>query len=188
MLSKLVTGTGAALLLAACSSNSDVPSGPEASDTAMASADPSSDAGSAQANAHTAHFLTDAMKGDNGEVRVGKLAAEKGSAKGVRDYGKMLAEDHGTHLTKVNALAQSMNVPATAETKAEADELYSKLQGLSGAAFDKAFIEGMIADHKKDIAAFQEEAASGDPAPVTDMARETVPTLQKHLKTAQSLQ
>jgi hypothetical protein len=35
---------------------------------------------------------------------------------------------------------------------------------------------------------FQQEADSGDPAQVTDFAKQTLPTLKKHLETAQSLQ
>ena len=142
----------------------------------------------AGADSHATAFLTDAMKGDNGEVRVGKLAAEKGSSQGVKDYGTMLATDHGAHRAKLATLAGTMNMTATDETKPEADELYAKLQKLSGKDFDKAFVDGMVEDHKKDIAAYEDEAKSSDPAPVLSLANETLPTLKKHLATAQDLQ
>jgi putative membrane protein len=64
---------------------------------------------------------------------------------------------------------------------------YGKMSKLSGAAFDKAFAQHMVADHKKDIAAFQKETKSKNPQ-VAGFASETLPTLQKHLQTAQSLQ
>lgn len=180
-----------ALGLAACSDGDDAAEQANDADAAAMATNTMTPAGTgetATADSHAAQFLTDAMKGDNSEVRVGKLAARKGSSQGVKDFGGMLADDHGKHLTKVSALAQSMNVPPTDETKPEADQLYAKLQGLSGADFDKAFVAGMIADHKKDIDAYQQEANSSDPTEVTSMAKETVPTLQTHLKTAQSLQ
>ncbi len=185
-LSMMTAIAAASVSLAACSDN-------DADDTATTAtvapdAAMTTDASAPMAGDHASQFLTDAMKGDNSEVRVGQLAAEKGSTQGVKDYGKMLADDHGAHLTKVTALAQKMGVPTTSETKPEADELYNKLQGLSGADFDREFVAGMVKDHKKDIAAYQAEADSNDAPEVTGMAADTVPTLKKHLETAQSLQ
>jgi len=46
----------------------------------------------------------------------------------------------------------------------------------------------MIQDHTNDISDFQGELKSGDPAEVRALAKRTLPILQKHLVTAQSLQ
>jgi hypothetical protein len=43
----------------------------------------------------------------------------------------------------------------------------------------------MVADHKKDIKAYEKEAKKNDAAGA--YAKETLPTLKKHLETAQSL-
>lgn len=130
-------------------------------------------------------FLTEAMKGDNSEVALGQLAASKGSSKGVKDLGTMLATDHGAHKKEVAALAQQAGIPVTDDLKDEAKTLMTKLQGLSGDAFDKAFIDATIEDHKKDIAAYEKESeANGQTAA---LALDTLPTLKKHLETAQSL-
>lgn len=184
---------GIGLSAAACSqtktttTDTAVPADTAATDTAaMDTAAPPM--ATATASAEATQFLTDAMKGDNSEVRVGKLAAEKGASQGVKDYGQMLATDHGGHKAKLVAVAASMGVPATEATKPEADTLYKKLEGLSGAAFDKAYLAGMVGDHEKDIASYEKEARSSDPAALTDLAKQTVPTLQKHLAAAEKLQ
>jgi putative membrane protein len=57
---------------------------------------------------------------------------------------------------------------------------------LNGAAFDKAFAQHMVMDHKKDIAAYQKEAKKQDAT--GQYAKATLPTLQKHLQSAQSLE
>jgi len=178
--------SGISLATAGCSKKDDTTT----TDTATTATDTASPAATstAAANDHASQFLTEAMKGDNSEVRVGKLAQDKGSSQGVKDFGKMLADDHGKHKDQVAQVAMALNVPATDETKAEADAVYGKLQGLSGAEFDKEFVSAMIDDHKKDIDAYQQEAGSGDAAQVTDLAKQTLPTLKKHLQTAQSLQ
>jgi predicted outer membrane protein len=46
----------------------------------------------------------------------------------------------------------------------------------------------MVKGHQEAIDKFQQETGSSDPAPVTDFAKQTLPTLKKHLQTAQSLQ
>jgi putative membrane protein len=186
----LIPALALVLATAGCSGNDDNGTGTNATanDAGAIDATATSAATDEAAVTPAAVFLTDAMKGDNSEVKVGKLAQEKGASQGVKDFGKMLADDHGKHKDQLAKVAMAMNVPTTDETKPEADALYGKLQGLSGADFDKAFIAGMIEDHQKDIDKYQQEANSGDPAQVTDLAKQTLPTLKKHFQTAQSLQ
>ena len=46
----------------------------------------------------------------------------------------------------------------------------------------------MVRDHKKDVAAFQSESTSGRDAAVKNFASQTLPTLQDHLKEAESIE
>ena len=132
-------------------------------------------------------FLTEAMKGDNSEVALGKIAQTKGSTQGVKDLGTMLVNDHGAHKQQVAALAQQAGVAVTDDVMDEAKTLMTKLNGLSGSAFDKAFVDAAVEDHQKDIAKYEAQAKSGDPQTAA-LANQTLPTLRKHLDTAQSLQ
>jgi putative membrane protein len=43
----------------------------------------------------------------------------------------------------------------------------------------------MVTDHKQDISKYEKEAKSK--GPLADFAQQTIPTLQKHLQTAESL-
>ena len=60
-----------------------------------------------------------------------------------------------------------------------------RLSKPNGDAFDKEFAKHMVADHKEDIAEFEAQAKGSDE--VASFAKDTLPTLQKHLQTAQSL-
>lgn len=132
-------------------------------------------------------FLTDAMKGDNSEVALGNIAQSKGASQGVKDLGTMLVTDHGAHKTEVAGIAQQNGVAVTDDIMDEAKALETKLNGLSGAAFDKAFVDAAVEDHQKDIAKYEAQAKSGD-ATTAALANKTLPTLRKHLDTAQKLQ
>ena len=142
--------------------------------------------GNATATTADTNFLTDAMKGDNAEVANGNLAASVGGTSAVKDYGKMLAADHGAHKQKVAALLTSAGGTATEDTPAEAKAMMTKLKGLKGAEFDKAFKTAMIEDHNKDIAKYEKQAAGSDAA-TAQLAKETLPTLKQHLAAAKAL-
>jgi putative membrane protein len=152
---------------------------PDATDSAMPA--------QLAADSHGAMFLTDAMKGDNSEVKLGQLAADQGGSDAVKKFGQMLATDHGKHVADLASLAAGMGVARTDAINAEADSAYAMLKALHGDAFDTAFKKHMIADHQKDIAKYEAEAKSKDPAALTGMATDTLPTLRKHLAVAQGL-
>ena len=131
-------------------------------------------------------FLKSAAQGDRSEVTLGNLAVRRGASTGVKDYGRRLAGDHGAHLTKVRDLARRMHVALPGGMQPDARAVYRRLQGLHGAAFDKMFVQHMVADHKKDIGDYEAQAKTGD-RQTASLARETLPTLREHLRIAERL-
>lgn len=155
-------------------------------DTAMTDDGAAMDNSATGATALDTAFVTDAMKGDNGEVAIGNLAADKATSSAAKDFGRMLATDHGAHKQKLAVLAATGGVPATDEPSDEAKANLAKLKDASGPAFDKEFARLMVEDHQKDIAKYEKQASSGDPQTAA-LAKETLPTLRKHLQVAQGL-
>jgi putative membrane protein len=131
-------------------------------------------------------FLSDALKGDNSEIALGDMAQKMGSTEQVRSFGQELSTDHATAKKQVTTLAAKLHVKTTEAVTPEAKQEMKKLQGLSGKQFDQEFARYMVEDHQKDIAKFKEKAAEGK-SETAKLAEETVPVLEKHLKTAQSL-
>jgi putative membrane protein len=93
--------------------------------------------------------------------------------------------DHGAANQKATQAAQSLglNPPSGPNKKQQAD--HDKMAKLKGDSFDRMFGQHMVADHKKDIAAYQKATKKKDAA--GQYAQESIPTLQKHLEAAQSL-
>jgi len=131
-------------------------------------------------------FLKEAIEGDLSEVKMGELAQQKGQSQDVKSFGQMLQQDHGQHLTQAQQQAQQMGMTAPTQPNSKQKAMYDKLSKLSGAQFDKAFAKDMVKDHKEDVAKYQKEAKSK--GPLAQFAQQTVPVLQKHLQTAQSLE
>jgi putative membrane protein len=130
-------------------------------------------------------FLKEAIQGDLAEVNMGKLAQEKGQSQEVKQFGQMLEQDHSQHLQKAKETAQQMGLTAPTEPSPKQKKMYDQTSKLSGAQFDKHFAQEMVSDHKEDIKKYQKEAKSK--GPLADFAEQTVPTLEKHLQTAESL-
>jgi putative membrane protein len=131
-------------------------------------------------------FLIKAIEGNFAEVQMGELAQKNGQSAEVKSFGEMLRTDHSAANEKAMAAAKELGVKAPDAPSAAQKRAYDKMAKMTGAAFDKAFAQDMVADHKKDIAEYQTEAKKSDAA--GQYAMNALPTLQKHLETAQSLQ
>lgn len=132
-------------------------------------------------------FMTAAAQGGMVEVQLGKLAAERGSSVAVKQFGQHMVTDHGKANQELMQLAQrkGANLPqeVNSDQKSEAD----KLSKLSGADFDKEYIDYMVKDHEDDVKEFQEQANEGGDADVKAFAAKTLPIIQGHLKMAQEI-
>ncbi|MEA2904495.1 MAG: putative rane protein [Alphaproteobacteria bacterium] len=130
-------------------------------------------------------FLKEAIEGNFAEVKMGELAQQKGSADGVKSFGQMLVKDHSDANTKATEAAKSIGVTAPTEPNKKQKADYDRMAKLSGAKFDSEFAKHMVMDHKKDIKEYEKAAKKSDAA--ASYAKDTLPTLHKHLDTAQSL-
>ncbi len=179
------TAMGAVLVLGACSKTDTYE--PNV-DEAIAVEDTTNAVtpGTTAAGTIDSAFITEAMQGDNAEVAIGQLAQAEGSSQKVKDFGRLLVDDHGSHKQELITLAGTAGVPVTDEPSAEGKANLEKLKALSGAEFDKQFKAMMIEDHTKDIAKYERQTASSD-AQTAALARKTLPTLRKHLDAANGL-
>jgi putative membrane protein len=140
-----------------------------------------------QARVDDKKFLKDATMGSMTEVQLGKLAAEKGSADTVKQYGQKLASDHtkATEELKQIAAKENIQVPDSLDSKHQSK--VDKLAKLSGPQFDRAFVKDQMKDHEKDVSDYQAEAQYGTNPNVKMVAAKELPTLQQHLAEAKDL-
>src|SRR6185312_511389 len=153
-------------------------------------------AGSDQGASSSAHstlsasdqkFMKEAAQGGEAEVQLGQLAQQKAESPDVKAFGQRMVDDH----TKANdqlkqvASQKGVTLPSQPDAKDKAEK--ARLEKMSGAQFDKAYINYMVADHKKDVADFQREASHANDPDVKNFAQSTLPTLQSHLQQAESI-
>ncbi len=130
-------------------------------------------------------FVREAAQGGLAEVEMGKLASQKGSNSDVKSFGQMMVDDHTKANDELKSLASSKGVTVPSDLDAKDKAEVSRLEKLSGEQFDRAYMQAMTRDHKKDIAEFKRESTSGKDTELKDWAGKTLPTLEKHLQHAE---
>ena len=130
-------------------------------------------------------FITEAAQGGMAEVKLGELALKNAKSARVKAFGSQMVKDHGQANKELKALAGKLGATLPSGPNAKQKATYDKLSKLKGEAFDTAYMDDMVKDHKMDVAAFEKEAKSGKTPQVKAWAAETLPTLKMHLQMAE---
>jgi putative membrane protein len=133
-------------------------------------------------------FVDFAAQTDMVEANLGQLAQTNSDTQAVKDYGQMLATDHTQDYGNLAAAAQqaSLTVPNAIDT-AHNTKMIGPFQKLKGKAFDRKYIQEMIAGHTKAIAIYKKEATAATNPQIQQYAQTALPVLQKHLDGAKAL-
>ena len=131
-------------------------------------------------------FVEKAAIGGMAEVELGNLAQQKAASDQVKQFGARMVTDHSKANDELKQIASTKGVqlPSALDDKHKKD--MDRLQKMSGADFDKAYMSHMVDDHKQDVAEFKKEANGGKDGDVKGFAAKTLPTLEEHLKLAQT--
>jgi putative membrane protein len=132
-------------------------------------------------------FLRDATQGSNFEIKTAQLAMQKSSSDDVKQFAQMMITDHTKLNQDMQPVAQQAGVtPPTGISKKD-KATYARLSGLSGNAFDQAYIKTMCKDHTADLKAFKMEANNGQLASEKQAAQQGAGVVSMHLQHAEDL-
>jgi putative membrane protein len=127
-------------------------------------------------------FVHSALQGGMAEVQLGQLATQKGTSDDVKQFGQKMVDDHTRLDGEMEQLAQQMGVNAPKGLSKKDKALVAKLQSMSGAQFDDAYIEAMVKDHKNDLADFRQEAENSQNPTVKQAAQQGQQMIDQHLQ------
>ncbi len=126
-------------------------------------------------------FIKKTAQGGMTEVQLGKLAEQKATRADVKEFGALIAFDHGKANSELMALATKKSVVFSEKLDATHAGTVDKLSKLEGGQFDRAYIDDMVKDHKMDVAEFQEAAKATHDAELKTFIEKTLPILKTHL-------
>lgn len=131
---------------------------------------------------------------DRGEITQGTYAQSHGTSSGVRDFGRSMVEMHTAATGRMTALAQRLHVtPAeNAESRrlaADGAATQQRLAALSGAAYDRAYVDAQVAAHSQVLALLDSTLIPAARAPELRAAlqNDVRPMVASHLQQARDL-
>ncbi|MEO7741621.1 MAG: DUF4142 domain-containing protein [Usitatibacter sp.] len=157
---------------------------------AQTTRDPRGAAGKAPAKPQFAEddrvFMMKAAADGIAAVELGKVAQQKGTHAAVKKFAAYRVAEHAKASEELKALAAGKRVSLPSAPSREQQGQVEKMQKLSGAEFDRAYVQHMVADHKKAIDLFTRASHDAKDADVKAYAAKTLPALQEHQKMAQA--
>jgi putative membrane protein len=175
------------------SSDSTTTTSTDTSTSAMANSDTSkmantsNTAGNAMVDDNTKDFVNKAATGGMEEVELGKLAQQKASSQRVKNFGQMMVDDHSKANDQLKTIATQKNIDIPSAITDDQRKDIDMLSKKSGGEFDKAYVDMMVNDHKKDIEEFKKAQAKVNDNDIKNFAINTLPTLQRHLDSIQAI-
>lgn len=132
-------------------------------------------------------FTDYAVKDGLLDVALAKQAVAKTTNTEVKNFANQMIQAHTKTNQQLTQLAQKngLQVPSTMGTSNE--QVLKKFSGMSGADFDRAYINYEVKDHKKDVEKYSDEAKNGTKPDLKNFASQTVPELKQHLTMAQNV-
>jgi putative membrane protein len=136
----------------------------------------------------TADFMMKAAIGGMMEVQLGEIAQRNAASQAVKDFGTRMVTDHSKANEELKALANARNVKLPAMVEGEHREEVNDIGKKSGVEFDKAYMNMMVDDHKKDVDEFENAANNLKDEGIKAFAAKTLPILKSHLEAAKNVQ
>ena len=133
-------------------------------------------------------FLKAAIEGNHGEIDAAKMALRKSKNDQVKQFAQKMVDDHTKMLADLHQIEQGQALKYADTSSDAAKRMALKLRGLTGAAFDKAYVDGMVKDHEEDVRDFTKETQTGENAAIKGAAEKSLPTIKEHLGMVQGLQ
>jgi len=132
-------------------------------------------------------FAMKAAQANFAEVELGKLAQQKASSDDVKKFAQMMVDDHSKALDELKGVAGTKNITLPTAIDAEHKKLSDRLSKLSGAGFDREYMQAMVEGHRKVAADMRKESQSGADPDLKAWAGKTLPTVEAHLKQAETV-
>src|SRR5437763_8616452 len=135
-----------------------------------------------------------AVTADNVDIDAGKLASTKATNPKVKEFAELMVKDHTSVNAQATALAKKLNVTpepsATSKSLKQGGETtMAKLKGMSGAAFDKAYVDNEVAYHEQVLGAVDKVLIPNTKnAELKSLLESARPVFASHLNHAKELQ
>ncbi len=128
-----------------------------------------------------ADFLVEAASSGIWEVEMTKLAEEKAQHVRVKNFAKLVRDEHSKLNEEIRSLGAKKQLTLPGALDPDQQDHLAELKRLSGKAFDKRLMEMMEKEHQKDIKDFEDASENHKDSDIQTFAAKTLPLLRAHL-------
>jgi putative membrane protein len=133
-------------------------------------------------------FITKVAQGNLAEIELGRLGEHKAESNEVKQFARLMVTAHTRLNQEIQDLAHQKGATFPSDIGKENKRIKTNLEKLSGANFDKAYIQQIIAEYNKNIALYRRQSQKSDDKNLKNWAAKNLPLLQEHLRLARSIQ
>ncbi len=130
-------------------------------------------------------FVNEAASAGLFEVKSAELAKDKGSSEMVKTYSDHLKQDHNQANQDLMGIANRKGIQVPTEMMPRHKATYDRLAGLSGAEFDRQFLQAQVQAHQQAVQLFENASKNAQDPDIKAFAAQYLPALRDHLKMAQ---
>lgn len=127
-------------------------------------------------------FIEAATRGNLAEVQQSRIALQRSQNPEIKALAQEIIEHHTAATNELAAVAGKKGVNLPREVSSAQSSAASRLEQMSGEAFDKQFVNTMLDNHNDDIKIYQANAQNSQDADIKAYAAKTLPTLEAHLR------
>jgi putative membrane protein len=180
-LSYLIAGALVAYSLQGCSGNTKTTQSTDSISTKDSTTKITATADSAKIDSGDVKFADNAAAGGMAEIALSKLAEQKSSNTAVKNFAAMMVKDHGAAGDSLMAIAKKKNIILPVAMDSDHQKKYDDMSKLTGADFDKDYINTMVDDHTGALKLMTDASANCKDADLKNFAAKTAPVVQIHL-------
>jgi putative membrane protein len=129
-------------------------------------------------------FVRQATESGRKEIHAAQEALPQLKDPDLRHVAEMLVNDHGGANERLSQLAEAKGWPVPGP----AAPVSAPPSGTASSDFDARFTAEMIAGHERSVALYRAQAAGGEDKDLRKYAKDTLPTIEKHLAELRRLQ
>jgi len=132
-------------------------------------------------------FVRSAAEASMSQVDLGKVAEQRAQNPEVKKFAQLMVEEHSklTEQLKQLGMSEGINLP-TSVSRTDADA-HRHLATLSGASFDKNYVQQLTSELERENAEFKRGASTATKTNLKDFAERTLPTIESELQQAKQL-
>lgn len=134
-------------------------------------------------------FANAAAASDAFEIATSQAALTTSKSASVKKFAQKMIDAHTGSTAKLKTAAASASPAITPDPTLtlEQRQQVDGMKAMTGAGFDKAYIDAQVSGHQKTLDALKAYSATGDVAPLKTFAAGLIPTVTAHLNMAKGL-